>query len=76
MHWIGVDVGGTFTDVVVYDEATGAIDVAKSSTTRADPTVGLLSALGKLSVSLAQAWRGRTRRGAKLRVRSWSCVPA
>jgi len=23
MHWIGVDVGGTFTDVVVYDEATG-----------------------------------------------------
>jgi len=26
MHWIGVDVGGTFTDVVVYDEATGALE--------------------------------------------------
>src|SRR5215469_15534477 len=57
MHWIGVDVGGTFTDVVVYDEATGALDVAKSSTTRGDPTVGLLNALGKLSVSPAQAGR-------------------
>ncbi len=29
MHWIGVDVGGTFTDVVVYDEGTGVLDVAK-----------------------------------------------
>ncbi len=57
MHWIGVDVGGTFTDVVVYDEAAGVLDVAKSSTTRADPTVGLLNALGKLSVSPAQAGR-------------------
>jgi N-methylhydantoinase A len=57
MHWIGVDVGGTFTDVVVYDEATGALDVAKSPTTRADPTVGLLNALGKVSVSPAQAGR-------------------
>ena len=26
MHWIGVDVGGTFTDVVVYDEVTGVLD--------------------------------------------------
>ena len=57
MHWIGVDVGGTFTDVVVYEEGTGVLDVAKSPTTRADPTVGLLNALGKLSASLSEAGR-------------------
>ena len=34
MHWVGVDVGGTFTDVVAYDEATGALAVAKSPTSR------------------------------------------
>jgi N-methylhydantoinase A/oxoprolinase/acetone carboxylase beta subunit len=28
MHWAGVDVGGTFTDVVVYDEGTGVLEVA------------------------------------------------
>ena len=28
MHWIGVDVGGTFTDVVVYDEGTSVLAVA------------------------------------------------
>ena len=48
MHWVGVDVGGTFTDVVAYDEATGALAVAKSPTSRTDPTVGLLNALAKL----------------------------
>ena len=57
MHWIGVDVGGTFTDVVVYDEGTGVLDVAKSPTSRADPTVGLLNALAKLPVALAEAGR-------------------
>jgi N-methylhydantoinase A len=57
VHWIGVDVGGTFTDVVVYDEATGALRVAKSPTTAADPARGLLNALAKLEVGLAAAGR-------------------
>jgi len=70
MHWIGVDVGGTFTDVVVYDEATGALDVAKSPITRADPTVGLLNALGRLSVSPAQAGRRGRRTPTRDRSRS------
>jgi N-methylhydantoinase A/oxoprolinase/acetone carboxylase beta subunit len=43
MHWVGVDVGGTFTDVVVYDEGTGGREVAKAPTSTADPTVGLLN---------------------------------
>jgi N-methylhydantoinase A len=57
MHWIGVDVGGTFTDVVVYDEATGALSVAKSPTSVGDPTRGLLAALAKLPLALADAGR-------------------
>jgi N-methylhydantoinase A len=57
VHWIGVDVGGTFTDVVVYDEATGVLAVAKSPTTPADPARGLLHALDKLGVALPEAGR-------------------
>jgi N-methylhydantoinase A len=39
---IGVDVGGTFTDLVVVD-ATGAIHITKGPTTPADPTEGVLA---------------------------------
>jgi N-methylhydantoinase A len=37
---IGVDVGGTFTDVFVLDEATGKARVAKVPTTRPDQSGG------------------------------------
>src|SRR5262245_32867489 len=46
MAWrIGVDIGGTFTDVALIDEASGRIGVAKALTTPADFTEGVLSAL-------------------------------
>jgi N-methylhydantoinase A len=57
MRWVGVDVGGTFTDVVVYDEASGALEVGKSPTSPTDPAVGLLNALAKLKVDLADTGR-------------------
>ncbi|HYE90600.1 MAG TPA: hydantoinase/oxoprolinase family protein, partial [Terriglobales bacterium] len=57
MRWVGVDVGGTFTDVVVYDEATATLEVGKSPTTPAEPSAGLLNALGKLKVDLAETRR-------------------
>ena len=57
MLWVGVDVGGTFTDVVVCDEGRGAPRVAKSPTSPADPTLGLLSALAKLDVALPATGR-------------------
>jgi N-methylhydantoinase A len=57
MLGVGVDVGGTFTDVVVCDEATGALAVAKAPTSPADPTLGLLAALAKLGVELSTAGR-------------------
>src|SRR5690242_4790636 len=46
MTWrIGVDIGGTFTDVALVEEASGRIGVAKVPTTPADPTEGVLHAL-------------------------------
>jgi N-methylhydantoinase A/oxoprolinase/acetone carboxylase beta subunit len=49
---IGVDVGGTFTDVLLLDDSTGAFHVAKTLTTPEDPSVGVLRAI---SDSLEQA---------------------
>ena len=44
-NWrIGVDVGGTFTDLVVAD-STGAIRVHKVPTTPSDPTIGVMAAV-------------------------------
>ena len=42
---IGVDVGGTFTDIFVLDEATGLAQVAKVPTSRPDQSVGFLSGI-------------------------------
>ncbi|MGW5266670.1 hydantoinase/oxoprolinase family protein [Microbispora sp. NPDC004025] len=42
---IGVDVGGTFTDLVLHDAATGEIRVAKQPTTPAAPERGVLAAV-------------------------------
>ena len=38
---LGVDIGGTFTDLVVVDEASGAIRVGKVLTTAKDPAHGV-----------------------------------
>ena len=46
MAWrIGVDIGGTFTDVALVDEASGRIGVAKALTTPRDFAQGVLTAL-------------------------------
>ena len=44
---IGVDVGGTFTDVFVLDEATGQAQVAKVPTTRPDQSGGFLDGISQ-----------------------------
>ena len=44
---IGVDVGGTFTDVFVLDEAEGTASVAKVPTTRPDQSGGFLDGIGR-----------------------------
>ena len=44
---IGVDVGGTFTDVFILDEATGTIATAKVPTTRGDQSKGFVDGIGR-----------------------------
>ena len=44
---IGIDVGGTFTDVVLVDDATGQIHYAKTSTTPGNLADGVLADIGK-----------------------------
>jgi N-methylhydantoinase A len=44
---VGVDVGGTFTDVFFLDEATGECDVAKVPSTRPDQSVGFIEGIRK-----------------------------
>ena len=45
---IGIDTGGTFTDVVAVDEATGALVTTKTPSTPADPADGFLAAVDKV----------------------------
>jgi N-methylhydantoinase A len=44
---IGVDIGGTFTDLVVYDDQSGLITVEKVPTTPEAPEQGCISAVRK-----------------------------
>jgi N-methylhydantoinase A len=44
---IGLDIGGTFTDLIIFDETTGELQQAKSSTTPDDLTIGILNCLKK-----------------------------
>ena len=46
---IGVDVGGTFTDILAFDEDSGGVRVAKTPSTRGDQSIGFLE--GILSVT-------------------------
>ena len=45
---LGVDIGGTFTDLVLIDERRGAVHVAKVLTTPDDPAEGTLSGFRKI----------------------------
>ena len=50
---MGVDVGGTFTDLVLADEATGAVHVAKVPTTLENQAEGVLAALAEAGATPA-----------------------
>jgi len=45
---IAIDTGGTFTDVVAIDEATGDVTSTKTPSTPDDPSVGLLEGVKKV----------------------------
>lgn len=44
---LGIDTGGTFTDVVAVDEATRAVVTTKTASTPADPAEGFMRAVDK-----------------------------
>ena len=44
---IGVDVGGTFTDLVVHDTVSGEARVVKTFTTPDDPSRGFITAVDR-----------------------------
>ncbi len=48
MLWVGIDVGGTFTDGVVYDDKAMNFSYAKAPSTPGSPTEGVLTVLDLL----------------------------
>ena len=64
MYKIGVDVGGTFTDVVAVDDS-GAVTLAKAPSTPQDQSIGVMDGLerlaGRLNLDLAGLF-GQTER--------------
>lgn len=50
---IGVDVGGTFTDIVVLDEAAGTVRTLKVPSTRGDQSVGFVEGISRAAPDFA-----------------------
>jgi N-methylhydantoinase A len=57
MKMVGVDVGGTFTDSVFYDDATGELRWAKALSSPANPSDGVTAALKKNSIAMSEVDR-------------------
>src|ERR1700726_3716772 len=56
MAWrIGVDSGGTFTDICLFDESSGRIAVWKGSSTPADPSKAAAEGVGEALAQIAAA---------------------
>ena len=52
---LGIDIGGTFTDIVVYDPAAGRHHIWKEPTTPDDPALGVIAGTRRLLESGAMA---------------------
>lgn len=51
---VSIDVGGTFTDVCVLNDATAELRTAKVPTSASDPLISVVSAIEALGVNLAE----------------------
>src|SRR5579872_5160365 len=51
MFRVGIDTGGTFTDLVAYDAQTGTIAIAKQPSTPDDAAVAIVQALAQAAVT-------------------------
>ncbi len=52
---LGIDVGGTFTDLVLYDDASGGLTVEKVPSVPADPSEGIVHGIVRLLGAAAVA---------------------
>ncbi len=46
---LAVDVGGTFTDLLLFNESSGELVLAKTPSTNADPSIGVLAGVKKVA---------------------------
>jgi N-methylhydantoinase A len=65
VYRIGIDVGGTFTDLAAVD-AQGRVVIAKSASTPRDQSAGLMEGLGLLAAELGTDLRGLLERTASI----------
>ncbi|ARM77211.1 hydantoinase/oxoprolinase family protein [Acidianus manzaensis] len=49
---VGIDIGGAFTDIVVYDTDSEEIQWIKNETTSEDPSIGVLNGIDWLNINL------------------------
>ena len=54
MKVIGIDTGGTFTDVITLDIETGVMQAAKALTVRGDESKGIKACLKELNISIQE----------------------
>ena len=47
---VAVDVGGTFTDLIVHDEESGKVAIAKTASIPADPAAAIMVALEQAEI--------------------------
>ena len=56
---LAIDIGGTFTDATLIDEASGNVAIAKVLTTPADPSEGFMQAVERALAVAASLLRLR-----------------
>ena len=54
MAWLGVDVGGTFTDLVLFDREARQLKILKTPSTAQNQSEGILTGIDKLGIAPAK----------------------
>ncbi|HIC98815.1 MAG TPA: hypothetical protein EYP08_04010 [Pyrodictiaceae archaeon] len=54
MWRVGIDIGGTFTDLIAYNEDTGEVKYLKVLTTPREPWKGFMKALEELGAPIGE----------------------
>ena len=57
MLWLGVDVGGTFTDLVLFDATAGTLQVLKTPSTPRNQSEGILAGINQLGLDAKKLGR-------------------